>query len=87
VLRRLCDLFALWTLEKQVGVLFEGGYFTAGEQSKALKHAVVELCAAVKVGRGRAGRARRAAAAYARPSAVSPGVRRAPRTTPWRWST
>ena len=48
-LRRLCDLFALWALEKQTGLLFEGGYFVSGAQSKALKRAIIDLSAVVKV--------------------------------------
>ena len=48
-LRRLCDLYALWAAEKHLGVLFEGGHFTSAKQSKALKSAIVGLCAQVKV--------------------------------------
>ena len=51
MLRRLCDLFALWAAEKQLATLFEGGYFTSRTQSLALKRAVIELCAAVKARR------------------------------------
>lgn len=48
VLQKLCDLFAVWSLEKQTSILFEGGYIGSVSQSKAIKEAARTLCTLLK---------------------------------------
>ena len=48
VMSKLCSLYSLWCLEKHMSTLFEGGYFTAGVDSKLVKTSILYFCNELK---------------------------------------
>ncbi|EDO32852.1 predicted protein [Nematostella vectensis] len=48
VLRKLCSLYGVWTLEKQMGTLYQGRYFTSTNDARILRRAVLTLCFELK---------------------------------------
>ncbi|GAB6025232.1 acyl-Coenzyme A oxidase [Chamberlinius hualienensis] len=48
VLRRLCSLYGLYSLEKHLGTLYEGGYISGPNVTKFIRHAILNLCEELK---------------------------------------
>jgi len=48
VLKRLCDLYGAWSLEKHLATLYIGGYCQGADFGRWLRQSVVRLCAEVK---------------------------------------
>lgn len=48
VLKKLFLLYGLWCLEKQLGVLYEGGYFVGPKPGRFIKENIIGLCKSLK---------------------------------------
>lgn len=48
VLNKILALYGLWSLEKHLGTLYEGGYFQGPEPSKLVREGVIKLCEELK---------------------------------------
>jgi len=48
VLTQICDLYALWSLEKHMTTLYQGGYVSGGSSSAVLRASIVSLCSQLK---------------------------------------
>lgn len=48
VLSKLFSLYGLWSLQKHIGILYEGGYFHGSEPSRLLNEAILQLCGEIK---------------------------------------
>ncbi|XP_033123209.1 peroxisomal acyl-coenzyme A oxidase 3-like isoform X2 [Anneissia japonica] len=48
VLKKLCALYGLWSLEKHMATLYQGGYFSGGEPAKLVQTTILSLCADLK---------------------------------------
>lgn len=48
VLRKLCSLYGLWSLEKNLSTLYQGGYVSGSRVATLMRQAIVQLCADLK---------------------------------------
>lgn len=48
VLRRLCALYGLWSMEKHMVMLYQGGYFAGSTPAKTWREAILKLCLELK---------------------------------------
>ncbi|XP_067945679.1 peroxisomal acyl-coenzyme A oxidase 3-like [Watersipora subatra] len=48
VLGKLAALYSLWSLERHLGTLYQGGYFNTNHSTKILRHTILELCSELK---------------------------------------
>jgi len=48
VSERMFRLYGLWSLEKHLATLFQGGFFKHGSHGKALREAILQLCVELK---------------------------------------
>ncbi|XP_076452929.1 LOW QUALITY PROTEIN: peroxisomal acyl-coenzyme A oxidase 3-like [Babylonia areolata] len=48
VLRRMCALYGLWSLEKHLTTLYQGGYITGSDAPRMIREAILRLCAELK---------------------------------------
>lgn len=48
VLLKLVSLYGAWSIEKHIGLLYEGGLFSSTVQSKHLRQGIIDLCADLK---------------------------------------
>ncbi|XP_059820871.1 peroxisomal acyl-coenzyme A oxidase 3 isoform X1 [Hypanus sabinus] len=48
VLKQLASLYGLWSLNKHIAVLYQGGYFSGDKPAKSLQNSVLNLCAQLK---------------------------------------
>ncbi|XP_059144603.1 peroxisomal acyl-coenzyme A oxidase 3-like [Physella acuta] len=48
VLGRLCALYGLWSLEKHIATLYQGGYVSGGEAPRMIREAILQLCQQLK---------------------------------------
>lgn len=48
VLGRLCSLYGLWSLERHLTTLYQGGYVTGSEAPRIIREAILHLCGELK---------------------------------------
>ncbi|XP_064619256.1 peroxisomal acyl-coenzyme A oxidase 3-like [Lineus longissimus] len=48
VLMQLCDLYGLWSIEKHLATLYQGGYLSGPEPSQMIRQRIVDLCSDLK---------------------------------------
>ncbi|XP_041457080.1 peroxisomal acyl-coenzyme A oxidase 3-like [Lytechinus variegatus] len=48
VLTKLCSLYGLWSLEKHMATLYQGGYFCGAETARLIRDGILHLCTEVK---------------------------------------
>lgn len=48
VLKKLCLLYGLWSLEKHLSTLYQGGYTQGPEPTRLVRHGILEMCAQLK---------------------------------------
>lgn len=48
VLQKLFALYGLWSLEKHLGTLYEGGYIQGSNSSQLFKEGILQLCSEIK---------------------------------------
>lgn len=48
VLLKCCQLYGLWSLEKHLGTLYQGGYAQGPKPAEILRHGVLDLCSKLK---------------------------------------
>ncbi|CAG5128415.1 unnamed protein product, partial [Candidula unifasciata] len=48
VLNKLCALFGLWSIEKHIATLYQGGYIVGGDPPWFIKEAILQLCQEIK---------------------------------------
>ncbi|XP_071501101.1 peroxisomal acyl-coenzyme A oxidase 3-like [Diadema antillarum] len=48
VLTKLCSLFGLWSLEKHMSTLYQGGYFSGAATARLIRDAILQLCGDLK---------------------------------------
>ncbi|BFZ05394.1 hypothetical protein BsWGS_08433 [Bradybaena similaris] len=48
VLKRLCALFGLWSIEKHLATLYQGGYIVGGGPPRYIRDAILQLCQEIK---------------------------------------
>ncbi|KAF6032169.1 ACOX3 [Bugula neritina] len=48
VLTNLAALYSLWSLEKHLGTLYQGGYFRSNSSTKILRKTILQLCTELK---------------------------------------
>ncbi|PVD31700.1 hypothetical protein C0Q70_07118 [Pomacea canaliculata] len=48
VLRRMAALFGLWSLEKHLATLYQGGYIAGSEPPRIIREAILQLCLELK---------------------------------------
>ncbi|XP_031558038.1 peroxisomal acyl-coenzyme A oxidase 3-like [Actinia tenebrosa] len=44
VLKKMCSLYGLWSLEKHLATLYEGGYCMSTNDARLIKSAIITLC-------------------------------------------
>ncbi|KAL8581251.1 hypothetical protein ACOMHN_038351 [Nucella lapillus] len=48
ILRRMCALFGLWSLEKHLTTLYQGGYITGSSAPRLIRESILRLCGEMK---------------------------------------
>ncbi|KAH9525616.1 acyl-Coenzyme A oxidase [Bulinus truncatus] len=48
VLQRLCALYGLWSIEKHLATLYQGGYVSGGDPPRIIREAILQLCLLLK---------------------------------------
>lgn len=48
VLLKCCQLYGLWSLEKHLGTLYQGGYISGPKPAELIRQGVLDLCAKLK---------------------------------------
>ncbi|XP_035826828.1 peroxisomal acyl-coenzyme A oxidase 3 [Aplysia californica] len=48
VLRQLCALYGLWSLDKHMATLYQGGYVSGGDPPRLIREAILQLCSQLK---------------------------------------
>ncbi|XP_055862199.1 peroxisomal acyl-coenzyme A oxidase 3-like [Biomphalaria glabrata] len=48
VLQRLCALYGLWSLEKHLATLYQGGYVSGGDSPRLIRETILQLCTLLK---------------------------------------
>jgi acyl-CoA oxidase len=48
VLDRLCALYGLWSIEKHLGTLYQGGYIVGKDPPQFIREAILQLCQEIK---------------------------------------
>nr|XP_002731777.1 PREDICTED: peroxisomal acyl-coenzyme A oxidase 3-like [Saccoglossus kowalevskii] len=48
VLKKLCALYGLWSLEKHMATLYQGGYMSGRDPARLIREAIVQLCRILK---------------------------------------
>jgi len=48
VLRKLCALYGLWSLDKHMATLYQGGYVSGGLPPRHIREAILQLCEQLK---------------------------------------
>ncbi len=48
VLNQLCDLYALWSIEKHTATLYIGGYCTGSQFGDHIRQSIVDRCKTLK---------------------------------------
>ena len=48
VLKTMCDLYGLWSLEKHMATLYQGGYMQGSEPARLIRDKIVDLCGSLK---------------------------------------
>ncbi|CAL1534858.1 unnamed protein product [Lymnaea stagnalis] len=48
VLSRLCALYGLWSIEKHLTTLYQGGYLSGGDPPRLIREAILQLCLQLK---------------------------------------
>lgn len=48
VLTKLCALFGLWSLQKHLSVLYQGGYVSGSNPAEIIKSGIINLCSSLK---------------------------------------
>ncbi|KAF4530544.1 hypothetical protein B566_EDAN016997 [Ephemera danica] len=48
VMTKLCTLFGLWSVEKHLGTLYEGGFATGPAATQLIRKAILQLCSELK---------------------------------------
>ncbi|KAK3924903.1 Peroxisomal acyl-coenzyme A oxidase 3 [Frankliniella fusca] len=48
VLLKCCQLYGLWSLEKHLGTLYQGGYINGSKPAELIRQGILDLCAQLK---------------------------------------
>lgn len=48
ILKKVCSLYALWSLEKHLAIFYEGEYFKEGKMATLIKEGILSLCSFLK---------------------------------------